>query len=262
MSFPSLIGMVHLPPLPGSPRFEGDLGSAIAFSLQDAHVLKEAGFPALMIENFGDAPFFADQVAPITVAAMTRVVATIAEATGLPIGVNVLRNDALAALAIAAATGAAMIRVNVLTGQMNTDQGPIVGRAAEVARQRQALCPGVAILADVFVKHATPPFGLTVEQAGLDTWERGGADALIVSGTGTGTAPDLEEAARLRKAVPDATILVGSGASAATLRALAEVADGAIVGSSLKAGGRISDQVDPDRARELVRAAALVGWVA
>ena len=261
MKFPSLIGMVHLPPLPGSPRFESDLDSAIAFSLRDAHILKEAGFPALMIENFGDAPFFPGQVAPITVAAMTRAVATIAEATGLPIGVNVLRNDALAALAIAAATGATMIRVNVLTGLMNTDQGPIVGKAAEVARQRQTLCPEVAILADVFVKHATPPFGFTIEQAGLDTWERGGADALIVSGTGTGAAPDLEEAARLRKAVPDATILVGSGTSAATLGALAEVADGAIVGTSLKASGRISDQVDPDRARELVRAAALVGWV-
>lgn len=261
MSFPSLIGMVHLPPLPGSPRFEGDLDSVIAFSVRDAHVLKQAGFPALMIENFGDAPFFPDQVAPITVAAMTRAVATIADATGLPIGVNVLRNDALAALAIAAATGAAMIRVNVLTGLMNTDQGPIVGKAAEVARQRQTYCPEVAILADVFVKHATPPFGLTIEQAALDTWERGGADALIVSGTGTGAAPDLEEAARLRKAVPDARIFVGSGASAATLGALAEVADGAIVGSSLKANGRIFDQVDPDRARELVRAAALVGWV-
>ena len=253
--------MVHLPPLPGSPRFSGNLDSAIAFSLHDARVLKEAGFPALMIENFGDAPFWADQVAPITVAAMTRAVATIAEATLLPIGVNVLRNDALAALAIAAATGAAMIRVNVLTGQMNSDQGPIVGRAAEVARQRQALCPGVAILADVFVKHATPPSGLTIEQAGRDTWERGGADALIVSGPGTGAAPDLAEAARLRKAVPDATIVVGSGASAPTLGALAEVADGAIVGSSLKASGRISDPVDPERARDLVRAAALVGWV-
>jgi membrane complex biogenesis BtpA family protein len=261
MSLPSLIGMVHLPPLPGSPRFEGDLESAIAFSLQDAHILKEAGFPALMIENFGDAPFFADQAPPITVAAMTRAVTAIAEATRLPVGVNVLRNDALAALAIAAATGSAMIRVNVLTGLMNTDQGPIVGKAAEVARQRRILCPGVAILADVLVKHATPPYGLTIEQAGLDTWERGGADALIVSGTGTGAAPDLEEAARLRKAVPDATLLVGSGASAATLRALAEVADGAIVGSALKASGRISDQVDPDRAREMVRAAALVGWV-
>ena len=261
MGLPSLIGMVHLPPLPGSPLFSGDLDGVIAFSLKDAQILKDAGFPALMVENFGDAPFYPDHVAPITVAAMTRAVGTIVEATGLPVGVNVLRNDALSALAIAAATGAVMIRVNVLTGLMNTDQGPIVGRAADVARQRRSLCPGVAILADVFVKHASPPPGLTIEQAGLDTWERGGADALIVSGTGTGAAPDLEEAARLRKAVPDVTILIGSGASAATLGSLAEVADGAIVGSSLKVGGRVSDPVDPDRARELVRAAAVVGWV-
>ena len=260
MSLPSLIGMVHLPPLPGSPRFDGDFESVIAFALRDALILKEAGFPALMIENFGDAPFYPDQVAPITVAAMTRAVAAIIEATDLPTGVNVLRNDARSALAIAAVTGAAMIRVNILTGLMNTDQGPIVGRAAEVARQRRTLCPGVAILADVFVKHATPPWGLTIEQAGLDTWERGGADALIVSGIGTGAAPDIEEAARLRKAVPDATILVGSGASVANLGALAEVADGAIVGSSLKVSGRMSGQVDSGRARDLVRAAAAVGW--
>ncbi len=84
---------------------------------------------------------------------------------------------------------------------------------------------------------------------------------MIVSGPGTGAAPDLEEAARLRRAVPDATIVVGSGASAATLGALAEVVDGAIVGSSLKSSGRISNHVDPERARDLVRAAALVGWV-
>ena len=260
MSLPSLIGMVHLPPLPGSPRFEGNLHAVIEFARRDALILKEAGFPALMIENFGDAPFYPDQVPPITVAAMTRAVSTIAAATGLPIGVNVLRNDALAALAIAAATGGSMIRVNVLTGLMNTDQGPIVGKAAEVARERRRLCPNVAILADVFVKHASPPSGLTIEQAGLDTWERGGADALIVSGIGTGAAPDLAEAARLRKAVPDAAILVGSGASAATLGALAEIADGAIVGSSLKVDGRASEQVDPDRAREFVLAAARVGW--
>ena len=253
--------MVHLPPLPGSPRFDGELDTVIAFALRDAIILKEAGFPALMIENFGDAPFYPDHVPPVTVAAMTRAVSAIIAATALPVGVNVLRNDARAALAIAAATGAAMIRVNVLTGVMNTDQGPIVGRAAEVSRERRSLCPRVAILADVFVKHATPPPGLTIEQAGLDTWERGGADALIVSGTGTGAAPDVEEAARLRKAVPDAMILVGSGASAANLGALAEVADGAIVGSSLKVDGRVSGQIDPDRARELIRAAAAEGWI-
>ena len=253
--------MVHLLPLPGSPRFDGDLAAVIASARSDALTLKEAGFPALMIENFGDAPFYPDRVPPITVAAMTRAAIALAEATDLPIGLNVLRNDALAALAIAAATGASMIRVNVLTGHMNTDQGPIVGKAAEVARERRALCPDVAILADVFVKHASPPAATTIEQAGMDTWERGGADALIVSGTGTGQAPDLDEAARLRKAVPQAKILIGSGATALGLSALAEIADGAIVGTSIKIDGRAANPVDADRARELVRVAASLGWV-
>lgn len=259
-SLPSLIGMVHLPPLPGSPRFANDLDGAIEFARRDAIVLKNAGFPALMVENFGDAPFYPDRVPPITVAAMTRAVEAVADASGLPIGVNVLRNDASSALAIAAATGAAMIRVNVLTGLMNTDQGPIVGRAAKVVRERQSLCPGVAILADVLVKHASPPSGVTIEQAGLDTWERGGADALVVSGTGTGTVPDLDEAARLRKAVPEARILVGSGSSAASLTTLAGIADGAIVGTSIKVDGNVFNPVDPERALEFVRVAASLGW--
>jgi membrane complex biogenesis BtpA family protein len=252
--------MVHLPPLPGSPRFTHDLDAVIEFARRDALILKDAGFPALMVENFGDAPFYPDLVPPITVAAMTRAVAAVAESTGLPIGVNVLRNDAFSALAIAAATGAPMIRVNVLAGLMNTDQGPIVGKAAEVVRERQRLCPDVAILADVLVKHASPPFGITIEQAGLDTWERGGADALIVSGTGTGVIPDLDEATRLRKAIPEARILIGSGSSAAGLGAFAGIADGAIVGSSIKVDGKVLNQVDPDRALELVRVAARLGW--
>ena len=253
--------MVHLRPLPGSPRFAHDLDAVIEFARRDAIILKNAGFPALIVENFGDAPFYPDQVPPITVAAMTRAVAAVAEAAGLPIGVNVLRNDASSSLAIAAAIGGGMIRVNVLTGLMNTDQGPIIGRAAEVVRERHLLCPDVAILADVLVKHASPPFGTTVEQAGLDTWERGGADALIVSGTGTGVVPDLDEATRLRKAVPEATILIGSGSSAGGLSAFAGIADGAIVGSSIKVDGNVSNQVDPERALELVRVASRLGWV-
>ena len=253
--------MVHLLPLPGSPRFAHDLDAVIEFACRDAITLKDAGFPALMVENFGDAPFYPDRVPPITVAAMTRAVTAVAEATELPIGVNVLRNDGSSALAIAAATGAAMIRVNVLTGLMNTDQGPIVGKAAEIGRERHQLCPEVAVLADVLVKHASPPFGITIEQAGIDTWERGGADALIVSGTGTGVVPDLDEATRLRKAVPEARILIGSGSSATGLGAFAGIADGAIVGSSVKVDGNVLNQVDPERALELVRVAAQLGWV-
>ena len=141
-----------------------------------------------------------------------------------------------------------MIRVNVLTGHMNTDQGPIDGKAAEVVRERHRLCPDVAILADVLVKHASRPSGVTIEQAGLDTWERGGADALIVSGTGTGVdpgprrgCPSSQSGARRPRSSSAPVPRLPPGA-------LAKVADGAIVGSSIKVGGKVSNPVDPERA--------------
>ena len=235
------------------------MDTIIGRALKDATILADAGFPALLIENYGDFPFFPDRVPPVTVAALTRVVDRVSAETGLGVGVNVLRNDAISALGIAAATGASWIRVNVLSGVMYTDQGPIVGQAAEVARLRRDWCPEVGILADVFVKHGTPPPGAEIGQAGLDTWERAGADALIVSGSATGSAPDLDRARELRMAVPEAPILVGSGATAANLAELAKVANGAIVGTSLKRGGK--EEIDPGLAREFVAAAREVGWL-
>ncbi|CAN5224592.1 BtpA/SgcQ family protein [soil metagenome] len=260
MTLPSLIGMVHLQPLPGSPRFDDDFDSVLTQTVTDANTLLDAGFPALMIENFGDAPFYATSVPPVTVAALTRVTRVVIEATAMPIGVNVLRNDAISALAIAAATGAAWIRVNVLSGLMYTDQGPVVGQAAEIARVRQHWCPEVQIMADVMVKHASPPPGLTIEQAGLDTWERAGADALIVSGAGTGIAPELDDGRRLRKSLPHAQIFVGSGATPANLGELASFADGVIVGSALKRDGNAANPVDSQLSASFRRAAAGVGW--
>lgn len=262
MKLPSLFGMVHLSPLPGAPRFDHEAGmeTILAKAVADAHALADAGFPALMIENYGDIPFFADRVPPVTVASLTRAITLVQNESGLDVGVNVLRNDAISSLGIAAATGARWIRVNVLSGLMYTDQGPISGQAARVLRLRKAWCPEVEILADVFVKHATPPPGTEIGQAGLDLWERGGADALIVSGTATGSPPDLDLARDLRVAVPDAPILVGSGATIANLAELAKVANGAIVGSSLKKGGRPDGEIDPEVAKEFVAAARQVGW--
>jgi membrane complex biogenesis BtpA family protein len=261
VSLPSLIGMVHLLPLPGSPGYDGDMAAVVNSAVADAQALEEAGFPAVMIENFGDAPFFADRVPPETVAAITVAVVAVGMATGLAVGVNVLRNDALSALGIAAATGAQFIRVNVLTGTMFTDQGPVVGRAAEVARRRRQLCPQAAILADVFVKHATPPPGATIERAAADTIERGGADALIVSGPGTGTAVDSESGRLLRRHLPHAHLLVGSGATPETIPQLAAFADGAIVGSWLKQDGIVTNRVDGTRAAAIAAAARQTGWI-
>lgn len=233
--------------------------AVIEDAAERAEHLTTAGFTGLMIENFGDIPFFADTVPPETVAAQAVAVAAVSSDNEARIGVNVLRNDALAALGIAAATGADFIRVNVLTGSMNTDQGPIVGRAAEVARARSTLGPTVQVWADVFVKHATPPPGAELEQVAADTLERGGADALVVSGSATGSAPPLERLERLRKAFPNASLVVGSGADSENLAALADLADHVIVGTSLEVDGRPGAPIDPARLDRFVAAARKVG---
>ncbi|HEU4894787.1 MAG TPA: BtpA/SgcQ family protein, partial [Acidimicrobiia bacterium] len=205
---------------------------------------------------FGDAPFFAETVPPETIAAMALAVSRVAE-TGVPTGLNVLRNDASAALGIAAATGARFIRVNVLTGLMYTDQGPITGKAAEVARSRSRLAPDVEIWADVLVKHAVAPHGTDIRQMAHDTIERGGADALIVSGSGTGHELDFDLAAAVRDAVPKGTRLVaGSGVTADNIDRVLGVVDTIIVGSSIKVDGDPNKRPDPLRAKAFMERAA------
>ena len=262
-----VVGMVHLDALPGAPRFAGSMDAVLDRARSDAEALAAGGVDGVMIENFGDVPFFADRVPAETIAAMTLAVAAVREgiaaagravggSDGSPaavrLGINVLRNDARAALAIASVTGAAFVRVNVHTGEMHTDQGTITGRAAESLRARTSLPGRPAILADVFVKHATPPAGARIEDAARDLVERGLADGVIVSGSGTGAATPIDRLRAVRGAIPDAPIWVGSGADPDTVEALLAVADGLIVGSALKRGGRASEPVDPDRVRALV----------
>jgi membrane complex biogenesis BtpA family protein len=227
--FPRLTGMVHLGALPGAPGFRDNFDSVVEAAVKDAGMLESAGFDGLMIENYGDVPFFADRVPAITVAAMTAAVRAISDAVDIPFGVNVLRNDGESALAIAAVTGAAFIRVNVLSGAMQTDQGLITGRAADLARQRRALGLEVGIFADVFVKHAVPPPGLAIAQAAIR---------------------------RVRVAVPDAHLLVGSGSRAENVAGLLETANGVIAGTALKRDHITTAPVDAERARAFVEAAS------
>ena len=252
---PHLVGMIHLEALPGAPLATSTLAEVRRRAVDEAEILVDIGFPALLVENFGDVPFFTDRVPASTVAAMTSIVDEVVAATGVPIGVNVLRNDALAALGIAGATGARFIRVNVLTGVMYTDQGAITGKAAEVARERAATYPDIEIWADVLVKHATPPPGTDVRQAAEDVVHRGLADAVIVSGSGTGAEVDVHEASLVRSAVPGTRVVVGSGAAAANLGRLMEVVDSVIVGSAVREHGQAGNTIDEPAAKEFVAAA-------
>jgi membrane complex biogenesis BtpA family protein len=248
------VGVVHLQPLPGSPRWAGNLEAVIDFAIADARAYQRGGVDAIIVENFGDAPFTKASVAPETLTAMTAAGRAIRAAIKLPIGFNVLRNDARSALALCAACGGSFIRVNVHTGAMLTDQGIIEGDAYSTIRYRRSVCPNALIFADVHVKHAVPLGNWTLEDTARDTLERGFADALIISGAGTGVAADVSDVERVRRACPRAKILLGSGITVENAREFMRSADGAIVGSSLKRGGKLDNPVDPKRVPALAKA--------
>lgn len=250
-----VIGMVHLLPLPGSARWAGDMDAIERAALRDAAALAEGGAHAVLVENFGDVPFTGGPVGPDTVAAMAAVARAVARAVSLPMGVNVLRSDGVAALAVAVAAGARFIRVNVHVGAVLTDQGIIQGAAHELLRARRLLGADVRIFADVQTKHAAPLAAVPLEQEARDCLERGLADGLIVSGAATGEPTALGDLKRVRDAAPGVPLLVGSGATAETAPDLLAVADGLIVGTSVKRDGVVGHPVDAARVRRLVEAA-------
>jgi len=252
----TVIGMVHLPSLPGSPRWDGSMARVVASALADARALIEGGVDALLVENFGDAPFTPGRVEPATVAAMSVVAAEIRRALPrAPLGVNVLKNDARAALAVAAAVGAEFIRVNVHAGAVLADQGIVQSDAYGTLRDRRLLGVDVAIFADVGGKHAVPLAPVELEQTARDLVHRGLADALVVSGPATGQATPLAEVKRVRSAVPNVPLLIGSGVTAETAAEFLSVADGLIVGTSVKRDGDVEQPVDRARVEKLVAAA-------
>jgi membrane complex biogenesis BtpA family protein len=250
---PALIGVIHLPPLPGSPRHTLPKQEIIARALADARTLEKASFDACILENFGDAPFLPLDVPPSAVALMAVVADRIQGETGLRLGINVLRNDARAALGIAAAVEAGFIRVNVHAGVAATDQGIVEGRAAETLRLRKELGRRIAILADVHVKHATPISEPDIGQAARDTAYRGLADGLIVTGRATGEPADPKDLQKVREAVPDRRVFVGSGATSQTVSSILTQASGVIVGSGIK------KQHDPSRPVDLALAEEFAG---
>jgi uncharacterized protein len=242
-----IIGVVHLLPLPTSPRWGGSLKAVIDRAEQEATALASGGVDGIIVENFFDAPFTKNQVDPAVVSAMTVVT--------LPLGLNVLRNDAKSAIAIASCVQAQFIRVNVLTGVMATDQGLIEGEAHQLLRYRRELGCDVKIMADVLVKHARPLSSPNLTVAVKDTIERGLADAVILSGWATGSPPNQEDLEIACGAANGTPVFIGSGASWENIDTLLQVADGVIVSSSLKRHGKIEQPIDPIRVSQFVEAA-------
>jgi membrane complex biogenesis BtpA family protein len=251
-----LIGMVHLPPLPGSPGWEGVLEDVERKVVSDVDALVAGGVHGLLFENYSDVPFKKDNVGPLTVSAMTRLILGCTKNVEVPFGINVLRNDWESALSIAAITGASFVRVNILYGAYATDSGVIEGAADACLRFRSALEREVGkkilIFSDVFVKHATPLFDRTLEESVCDLLERVGVDGIIITGKSTGDSALLGDIRVAAEAADPVPILVGSGVNQDNIAGYSEYASGFIVGSYLKHDGDIKKGVDSGRVKRLV----------
>jgi membrane complex biogenesis BtpA family protein len=250
-----VIGMLHLPALPGAPLAQKSLTEIGKALLRDAEILANGGVDGLMMENFGDVPFYPNRVPASVIAQMTAFACQVREQTSLPLGINVLRNDGCGALAVAHAAGADFIRVNVLCSARVTDQGLIQGIAHELLRERAVLnAASIKIFADVDVKHSAALAERPLEDEVDDLVERARADAIVVSGAGTGKATDPAKARRVKQASTETPVFIGSGITAATVGKFLDCADGFIVGTALKKDGMAMNPVELERVKELVRA--------
>jgi membrane complex biogenesis BtpA family protein len=251
------IAVVHLGPLPGSPGFEGDYDLIRDRALSEAEALAADGFDGLIVENYGDIPFHKAGVEAETLEAMTSVVEAVRAAVNVPVGVNVLRNDYGAALAIAAECKCEFIRVNILVGAYVTPEGLIEGQPGRVLRMRMRYAPDVAIFADIRVKHAYPLAATSIEEDALDAVERGKADWLIVTGPRTGSPPEPDDLRVVKNTLAElgapAPVLVGSGISPDNAVEFLKLSDGFIVGSYIRKGGRAGEDLDREKTVEIAR---------
>lgn len=250
---PFVIGMVHCLPLPGTLHFGGDMGRVYAQAVQDARTLEAAGVDAVIVENMGDDPF-AVKLEPAQFAALTVATAKVRDAVSIPVGVDAAFCDYAASLAIAKVMGAQFIRAAVFVDTVEFYGGFISPCARECMLYRKSLgCEDVLVLADVQVKHTNMVLPhVTVEQSAVNA-AACGADAIIVTGSAIGVEPPIKTIERV-KGLVRVPVIAGSGVNAGNIRAQLGIADGAIIGSSMKEGGKLANPISEKLACEVMTA--------
>jgi uncharacterized protein len=249
-----IIGMVHLRPLPDSPGWDGDLSQLYAQAYADAEALAAAGVDALIVENFGDEPYLIGEPTTVQLALMAALTRDIRRRVTIPVGVNVQFNAWQAEIAIAYAAQADFVRVEVFVDRVISAQGVVEPCSAQITRYRRALGAGsVQLWADIQTKYTTNITPQSIAASAKDA-QAAGADALIVTGASTGSATPLDDV-RAAKGVVNIPVLVGSGTTLENVADVLRVADGAIVGSSLKVDGKVLNPVSLERTQAFMAAA-------
>jgi membrane complex biogenesis BtpA family protein len=255
-----VIGVVHLKPLPGAPRYDGSpMRDIYAAAVADARVLAAGGIDGIIVENASDMPFCRpEDIGPETVAALTAACIAVRSAVDMPIGITCVANGVIPALAVAKAVGATWVRANQWVNAYVANEGILNGPAAQSLRFRSAIkAEDVRIFADVHVKfgaHAITADRTISEQATDAEWFD--ADVLIATGARTGSPTQVDEVEQVRQGT-NLPVIIGSGLAADQVAELFAVADGAIVGQWLKKEGLWWRPVDPQRVEQLMNAVRL-----
>tara|TARA_B110000914_G_scaffold17104_1_gene13176 strand:- start:529 stop:1290 length:762 start_codon:yes stop_codon:yes gene_type:complete len=247
-----IYGVIHLKGLPGSTSNIFSIDKIVKLAQNDIDTLTAGGIDGLIIENFGDAPFVKDNLSKRSLVSFATVVSNLDIDKKLDVGINVLRNDGISALSIAEATDADFVRINVLNNIMYTDQGIIEGKSYDISQFRNTLSKEIKVFADVFVKHATPPYGAKIENHTKELLERAGADVVIVSGDGTGEETNIEDLQRIRDIVPLGKLAIGSGLNEDNIKKYVDISDIGIIGTDFKLDGILNNPVDLNRVKNLI----------
>jgi len=251
----SVIGVVHVLPLPGSARYSGDMNEVLRRANQDALRYKENGIEGLIIENMHDVPYLRGHVEPETTAAMTMIAQSLKAETGLPLGIQILAGANNEALGVAVAAGLDFLRVEGFVYAHVGDEGIHESCAAQLMRRRAHLkAEHIKIFADIKKKHSAHT--ITADVSLIETAHAAEfflADGVIVTGPTTASPPDVESVQSVRTAT-SGMVLVGSGVTPENVASFLPSCDALIVGSSLKHDGLWSNDVDPQRVRKFIQA--------
>ena len=247
-----VIGMVHLGALPGAPLhdFEAGMEGLVTAARADLEALQEAGFDAVMFGNENDRPY-EFEVDRASTAAMAYVIGRLRDEITVPFGVNLLW-DPMSTVALAAATGASFVR-EIFTGTYASDMGPWTPDAGKAMRYRDRL--GARDIAMLF--NISAEFADSLDRRPLADRARSAVfssvpDAVLVSGAITGEAARMEDLEAVKAVLPDTPVLANTGVKHATVADVLTIADGCVVGSSLKVDGDTWKPVDPERARDFM----------
>lgn len=248
----TIVGMVHVAALPGTPNHDLPVSEIIHLAVDEAVMLKNAGMDAIMIENMHDVPYMKGTAAPEIISAMTAVALAIKEKVQLPMGIQILAAANKEALAVAHVAGLDFIRAEGFSFAHVADEGIIESSAGELLRYRKMIgAERIKVFTDIQKKHSSHAITTDVSLAEhVKTADFFLSDGIIITGRSTGETALIEDVKTARESTT-LPIIIGSGISAENIENYWDFADVFIIGSSYKEDGNWKNKISEKRLNKL-----------